>query len=633
MDVCCLFEPPPNIAGSISLSPFPFLFPLSILSLPISGFVVAEQVLIEKLSAEECDEFFKEITTQNDLRIVTLLSELTPVHERDSLAEALVEVFSRVPLPSGSRKSKVSALVNRFDTSVDREDNLAQVARLLSHVIKLDVSTTVDETTLLRSNSLASKVLVRCGKRYGDGMLSTAVKPSISYSVDNSPAVEVNQSKLEPDEVLEDNQKRLRELGAMFVDNIIKGSNSEESKKFAVVCHIAAEAARDKFPESQMRVLSGFVFLRIICPSIVTPHTYGLVSEPVTRDVRRALTLVCKLLQNAANGVEFGTKEEYMKPMNDWVLSNADSVYKYLLNLASTGKSQYERLLSDSDTKNADSISNLDEVSCATDEQLRSKVQIIHKLVKVHESEFQRVLKEVSARGIHVDESDSGSDSDTPYVQRRLDNEQKDLPDVEEETKVSVSPQHSPSASRSPSHDESGERAAERVALKEQEAQARKEEQQKAKKGKEEKEARERDEKQLKAKEESARKEKERKERERKEKDEKAKAEGSKSNATAAAVVATASVATVSGSENLRQRNVPAGSPEDNASPSKRRSSSMALVEDPSVAARYHEEQKQKNVKKFALAVLIMVVVLILLFGDSNSSAERSEKDKRSITE
>lgn len=40
--------------------------------------------------------------------------------------------------------------------------------------------------------------------------------------------------------------------------------------------------------------------------------------------------LIAKVLQNTANGVQFGGKEEYMAPLNDFVTSNISVLFSFL---------------------------------------------------------------------------------------------------------------------------------------------------------------------------------------------------------------------------------------------------------------------------------------------------------------
>ena len=44
-----------------------------------------------------------------------------------------------------------------------------------------------------------------------------------------------------------------------------------------VICHHLHKEVIQKFPESKYSVLSGFFFLRFICPAIVSPERYGLI--------------------------------------------------------------------------------------------------------------------------------------------------------------------------------------------------------------------------------------------------------------------------------------------------------------------------------------------------------------------
>ena len=94
-------------------------------------------------------------------------------------------------------------------------------------------------------------------------------------------------------------------------------------------------------------VVGGFVFLRFICPAIVTPHKFGLISKPcrlrqglpnrnsprindyteAPDRARREAVLITKILQTVSNGVEFdGTKEDYMRKLNPFIKGNRLSV-------------------------------------------------------------------------------------------------------------------------------------------------------------------------------------------------------------------------------------------------------------------------------------------------------------------
>ncbi|KAG0057627.1 hypothetical protein BGZ83_007000 [Gryganskiella cystojenkinii] len=76
--------------------------------------------------------------------------------------------------------------------------------------------------------------------------------------------------------------------------------------------------------------VSGFVFLRLICPAILGPKLFFIVGQHPEPKPHRTLTLIAKSLQGLANLVEFGQKEEWMKPMNLFIKENTPSLREFI---------------------------------------------------------------------------------------------------------------------------------------------------------------------------------------------------------------------------------------------------------------------------------------------------------------
>eukprot|EP00003_Mantamonas_plastica_P028139 TRINITY_DN6266_c1_g1_i4.p1 TRINITY_DN6266_c1_g1~~TRINITY_DN6266_c1_g1_i4.p1 ORF type:complete len:824 (+),score=227.18 TRINITY_DN6266_c1_g1_i4:542-3013(+) len=95
------------------------------------------------------------------------------------------------------------------------------------------------------------------------------------------------------------------------------------------VCALLHEIVAAKFPDNWKVSVAGFMFLRFVCPSIVTPELYQLVEGRPTREARRAMVLVAKVVQNLANGVEFVGKEAYMHALNSFILNNIQTMTDY----------------------------------------------------------------------------------------------------------------------------------------------------------------------------------------------------------------------------------------------------------------------------------------------------------------
>ena len=91
-----------------------------------------------------------------------------------------------------------------------------------------------------------------------------------------------------------------------------------------------SNAVVPRFPEAKYTAVGAFVFLRFFCPAIVAPEVEGLVDSTPTKEMRRGLLLIAKVIQNLANNVLFGAKEPFMVPLNDFLVQNINSVVAYL---------------------------------------------------------------------------------------------------------------------------------------------------------------------------------------------------------------------------------------------------------------------------------------------------------------
>lgn len=77
------------------------------------------------------------------------------------------------------------------------------------------------------------------------------------------------------------------------------------------ICACLQRAVVVKWPLERFvrtRVVSGFIFLRLLCPALLNPRQFGLVTEQPSPAATRSLVMVAKCLQNLANLIEFGGK-------------------------------------------------------------------------------------------------------------------------------------------------------------------------------------------------------------------------------------------------------------------------------------------------------------------------------------
>lgn len=91
-----------------------------------------------------------------------------------------------------------------------------------------------------------------------------------------------------------------------------------------------------RFPEAKFTAVGAFIFLRFFCPAIVAPDAEGLINSAPSKEMRRGLLLIAKVVQNLANNVLFGAKEPYMFPLNDFLTQNIYRVTTFLREISAS---------------------------------------------------------------------------------------------------------------------------------------------------------------------------------------------------------------------------------------------------------------------------------------------------------
>ncbi|XP_007573458.1 neurofibromin isoform X2 [Poecilia formosa] len=287
---------------------------------------LAETVLADRF--ERLVELVTMMGDQGELPIAMALANVVPGSQWDELARVLVTLFD-------SRHLLYQLLWNMFSKEVELADSMQ---------------------TLFRGNSLASKIMTFCFKVYGAAYLQKLLEPLLRgvISTPEHISFEVDPTRLEHGENLEENQRNLLQITERFFQAII-GSSSDFPPQLRSVCHCLYQATchsllnkatlkekkenkkavvSQRFPQNSIGAVGSAMFLRFINPAIVSPYEAGILDKKPLPRVERGLKLMSKILQSIANHVLF-TKEEHMRPFNDFVKSNFDSARRFFLDIAS----------------------------------------------------------------------------------------------------------------------------------------------------------------------------------------------------------------------------------------------------------------------------------------------------------
>ncbi|KAF4110393.1 rasGAP-activating-like protein 1 [Onychostoma macrolepis] len=253
---------------------------------------------------------------------LTLLEEVTTVESRQDVAMTLVKIYLGQGL----------------------------VVPFLDYLNTREVHSTTDPNTLFRSNSLASKAMEQFMKAVGMLYLHQVLKPIINRIFEEKKYVELDPCKIDLNrsrrisfkgsaseaEVRESSVGLLQTYLSSIMEAIVS-SVSQCPPVMRVVFKQLHKRVEEQFPEPENEdvkylAISGFFFLRLFAPAILTPKLFQLRDHHADTRTSRTLLLLAKALQSVGNlGLQLGHgKEQWMTPLHPIILCSVVSVKDFL---------------------------------------------------------------------------------------------------------------------------------------------------------------------------------------------------------------------------------------------------------------------------------------------------------------
>ncbi|XP_040434708.1 ras GTPase-activating protein 1-like isoform X2 [Falco naumanni] len=207
---------------------------------------------MEKIMPEEEYSEFKELILQKEMHVVCALSHVCG-QDRTLLAGNLLKIFLH---------EKLESLLLR--TLNDREISMEDEA-----------------TTLFRATTLASTLMEQYMKATATRFVHHALKGSILKIMESKQSCELNPSKLEKNEDVNTNLAHLLSILSELVEKIFMAAEIlPPTLRYIYGC--LQKSVQNKWPANttmRTRVVSGFVFLRLICPAILNPRMFNIISD------------------------------------------------------------------------------------------------------------------------------------------------------------------------------------------------------------------------------------------------------------------------------------------------------------------------------------------------------------------
>ncbi|KAI4492127.1 hypothetical protein M0802_010024 [Mischocyttarus mexicanus] len=207
--------------------------------------------------------------------------------------------------------------------------------QFLADLVMMDIHRIDDERLTFRGNSLATKAMEAYLKLTGDRYLQETLGAVVRGAVEGGDC-EVDPLKVASVAALHKQQQNLRNAVELAWGKILSSHAHfplELRECFRIFRERLADMCREDIADN---LISASIFLRFLCPAILSPSLFNITHEYPNEKAARNLTLVAKTLQTLANFTRFQGKENFMEFMNDLLEREAPSMKNFLQLISSS---------------------------------------------------------------------------------------------------------------------------------------------------------------------------------------------------------------------------------------------------------------------------------------------------------
>ncbi|KAJ6237593.1 ras gtpase-activating protein [Anaeramoeba flamelloides] len=217
-------------------------------------------------------------------------------------------------------------------------ESFGLILPFIKTAIVQEIHHTISAGTLFRSNDVATKMITRYALVHGMDYLYAILSDILTELCNSNLDFEVDPNKFFEEELekvdLKQNMQNLKSFFNRILDSVFEKVDLAP-KGFRIIANLLKTEIEKKFPDNVVSSIGGFIFLRFICPSIVSPKRFGLIKDFPPKNANRGLLLLSTVVQALSNGITFSSNRLHMRPINEDIRNRFIDRKDFLFKLAS----------------------------------------------------------------------------------------------------------------------------------------------------------------------------------------------------------------------------------------------------------------------------------------------------------
>ncbi|XP_065582700.1 ras GTPase-activating protein raskol-like [Artemia franciscana] len=220
-----------------------------------------------------------------------------------------------------------------------------RACNFLADLVASDIQKMDDKHLVFRGNSLATKATEAFMKLTGETYLRNCLAEVLGKLIDDTSTrdCEVDPLRVASQTSLMRQQANLRSAVGQVWSHVLDSVPYFPGELRTCFHSFRTQLIQLGRTDLGDHLISASIFLRFLCPAVLSPSLFGITAEYPSEKCSRNLTLVAKVLQTLANFNRFQGKESFMEFMNDFLEKEAETMKKFLQQISTPLVSEKQR--------------------------------------------------------------------------------------------------------------------------------------------------------------------------------------------------------------------------------------------------------------------------------------------------